>query len=44
MSLIIKISDKTKERLNSLRIHHRETWDDVIERILDKELKKYKNE
>jgi hypothetical protein len=39
MSLIIKISDKTKEELQSLREYPRETWDDLIQKILKEKFK-----
>jgi hypothetical protein len=35
MSLIIKIQDDTKEALEKLRTHPRETWDDLIKKCLE---------
>lgn len=31
----IRIKEKTKEKINKLKIHHRETQEEVIERLLD---------
>lgn len=36
MGLIIKIKDDTKEELEKLRTHPRETWDDLIKKVLEK--------
>jgi hypothetical protein len=34
--MIIKINDNTKEYLETLRIHPRETWDDLIQKLIQK--------
>lgn len=34
MNTTIKISDKTKTKLEHLKIHKRESYDDVIERLM----------
>jgi len=31
---LIKVSDETKKKLDSLKIHHRETYDDVVKRLI----------
>lgn len=31
----IKLNKKTKERLEKLRVHHRETYEEIVQRILD---------
>jgi predicted CopG family antitoxin len=36
----IKISRKTKEKLDKLKIHPRETYEQVILRLIEKEVKK----
>ena len=35
MSSPIRIDKVTKEKLDSFKIHHRETYNDVIERLID---------
>jgi len=32
---LVKVSEETKKRLDSLKIHHRETYDDVIRRLIE---------
>ena len=32
----IKLKEKTKNKLDELKIHHRETYDDVVVRLLQK--------
>jgi len=34
--MIIKIQDNTKEALEKMREHRRETWDDLIQKLLPK--------
>ena len=34
--MIIKINDNTKEYLEALRTHPRETWDDLIQKLIQK--------
>jgi len=36
MAKVIKLHDKTIKRIEKFRIHLRETWDDIINKILDK--------
>lgn len=43
-SCTIKISLKTKKKLDELKIHHRETYDDVINRIIEEIEKGVKKE
>jgi len=31
---LIKVSDETKKKLDSLKIHFRETYDDVVQRLI----------
>ena len=35
----IAMSDETKERMNKIKIHPRETYEDIVKRLLDKEEK-----
>jgi len=34
---IVKVSEKTKLDLDALKVHHRETYEDVIRRLLGEE-------
>ena len=36
----IKVSNITKARLDAIKIHHRETYEDIIIRLLEKEEEK----
>ncbi len=36
MSKVIKLQDKTIEKLEKFRTHKRETWDDLVNKILEK--------
>ena len=38
--MIIKIKDNTKEQLEKLREHHRETWDDLVQKALKQKQEK----
>lgn len=33
--LNVKVTEKIKERLDSTKVHHRETYNEVIKRLLD---------
>ena len=35
--MIIKISEETKEYLESSRTHPRETWDDLVQKLIKKQ-------
>ena len=39
MSKIIRLQDDTIKKLEKLREHKRETWDDIIKRLLEKKTK-----
>jgi len=41
--MIIKINDNTKEYLETLRTHPRETWDDLIQKLIIKPLPQTSN-
>jgi hypothetical protein len=36
----VKLSDKTKKRLNAIKIHPRQSYDEVINKLLDGREKK----
>lgn len=36
MALVIRINDDTIEKLQKLRTHPRETWDDLLKKALEK--------
>ena len=40
--MIIKIQDNTKEELEKLRTHHRETWDDLVKKLIQRNKEKEK--
>ena len=36
MSKVVKLQDDTIKKLEKMREHKRETWDDIIKRLLEK--------
>ena len=41
---IVKVSEETKLKLDALKVHHRETYEDVISRVLEEREEKCQEE
>jgi len=43
MARIIRLHDNTLERLEKERVYPRETWDDIVNKVLEKEINETKD-